>query len=1384
MAPIGGSFQVGLFSPSTQYANYSRAITLSAANSGKVLTKNIQRAVDSLYGYNQVVVTKRGNTPTTITWLLTYSGSKVGGDQMQILTEMSSLTGTNAYLTTSTVVQGSQPSGAVTATYGRNNSVLIDPLAADFTIAGRLTSILHDVKHLSVTAAGPLIDGSVIWNVTYYFLAPHSANLVVDSSKLFGTNVSISSKVLQNGTLPLGGNFNLSVYEPGTHNPPTKHTVTVNANATTADMYAALYQLSPAVFTNCQVVSQTINLLSKTTQWNVTLGYGRNATHFQVGSMAKLTGSGAHIIVNHTGYPNTGLHGYFRLSYGVAGRDALVTSIWPQGAGMNLTAPISVHANGSMVEQALLALPGMVAGGISVSKTHLSPSSQAKWQVTFNSLVYAENGPLMLEVNITGVNNQTVFARPGSSVHTGTKVVQRGASLPFARLTVGSNVTGYGLYWNGSLVGTFHYNTSAADLQKNMSRLVSYVRVETFLLVADPYQQQIGIPGSREWLILLYPISIQNLTVVAPPPLSPPGGPVSGPFPVTIATVTPRYWIFPPGDTGAHLFVPPPVSRWAAGPGDPSDAVTRAHNYNTFVYGHVPADRGYIAPGYDAEQPQLHAPANHVVNPPDLSNQGSVVFTLGDPTPECSVDLKNPAKVVCGLDKTAVEYSQAALFPLNSDSVASAVASLSRVLQVTVSASTLPSGPDPEHGYIIGGTRYFVTFVRTLSYPFFSPVTDTNEATWVNPIYNERYTANFPPTLLPLYYPEPADLPNLRINGTELPTGWFWQTTEIQAGTPPGNGTVVSIDVTLNGQDWSSQSVSFTYVPKSAVRFIYPVHGPQKGGTEVMVYGSGFVPSSSLYCVFGTGKGPLAQVPVAAYFNDSSIMCVSPPIGNDKQAVVSFAVTNTGQDTSSGVAYYTFDDPMSINTIYPPLGPVSGNFTVHITGGPFTNTDELRCQFGSIRVQGIYVNAGEMYCYAPPHPSGRYPLEISQNDQDYTTLRTPFYFYRDPALSRIYPVSGPAVAADTMVAVYGSGFVNSTYLTCRFGATLSYATYVSSNYIICPTPALDGIVKNGTGGSSGGLQWLALSEQFSRWPDPTVSSTRRVSTIVGWNVDGPRTRLFPSAWNYPLYLSRLVMVEISNNQQDFTDSGITYLYQADASVGGVIPSNGFTNEQTPIAIVGTHFVNSTLLRVRIGPYVIIPTFLSTELLLCFAPRIAGITGQPDWDYLRTSWLSSEETAFARTVDTSVPGLPNVVYVEVSNNAQDYTYNRQTFTYDIECPGGYYCPQKNTIPCPRGTFCPGTQNGNFTLCPKGTYNPQVAQVDCFRCPIGFICPEEGMQVPRICPSGSNTHTTHTYTYTQTHTHTHTHHTHIHTHSTHDVVMHCGPTIPIHSINTSS
>ena len=60
-------------------------------------------------------------------------------------------------------------------------------------------------------------------------------------------------------------------------------------------------------------------------------------------------------------------------------------------------------------------------------------------------------------------------------------------------------------------------------------------------------------------------------------------------------------------------------------------------------------------------------------------------------------------------------------------------------------------------------------------------------------------------------------------------------------------------------------------------------------------------------------------------------------------------------------------------------------------------------------------------------------------------------------------------------------------------------------------------------------------------------------------------RLFPTSHYYPLYYSKLVTVEVSNNFQDFTDSGIRYLYQEDAVIESITPdpAKGWDTGFTP-----------------------------------------------------------------------------------------------------------------------------------------------------------------------------------------------------------------------------
>ncbi|GMH75263.1 hypothetical protein TL16_g06701 [Triparma laevis f. inornata] len=519
---------------------------------------------------------------------------------------------------------------------------------------------------------------------------------------------------------------------------------------------------------------------------------------------------------------------------------------------------------------------------------------------------------------------------------------------------------------------------------------------------------------------------------------------------------------------------------------------------------------------------------------------------------------------------------------------------------------------------------------------------------------------------------------------------------EVVKGVNVDVGGKVAVEVSQNGQDFTASSAAdstliFQYLPVARVNGLQPNHGPS-----------------------------------------SAIICLSPPFlkkrgdGDDARSVY-VEVSNNGAggfanfSESSTMAYniyskktlFTYDEPAFVQDFFPRSGPLSGNFSVNVFGGPFVDTDELRCRFGEKTVIGKYLDSGAMQCYAPKFTfAGGYALEVSLNDQDYTQQRLTFDYYEDVRLSRVYPVSGPATTAGTQVRVYGNGFRNVSTNLCRFGLTEVPAEYVSDHEVVCDTPVLHP--------DSGGLRYLALSEQYNRYPDPAHGSRR----------------LFPTAHHYPLYNSRLVAVEVTNNAQDYSDSGITFLYQDDTLVTNLSGSGPY-NGGTPLFVSGKNFVNSTSLVCRIGHSVVDAVFITRDGLLCFTPPQPFFESEHGYS---SHGNIRDDANFPHAVDYKIRpdgSPPNEVYVEVSNNGEDFTTNRKVFKYEENVKKGTYNPGDDNLSqleCPRGAFCPDTGAKNFTMCPRGTYQPLKNQDSCLRCPIGYMCPEQGLHVPRICPSG--------------------------------------------------
>ncbi|KAL4109781.1 hypothetical protein PRIC1_001476 [Phytophthora ramorum] len=515
------------------------------------------------------------------------------------------------------------------------------------------------------------------------------------------------------------------------------------------------------------------------------------------------------------------------------------------------------------------------------------------------------------------------------------------------------------------------------------------------------------------------------------------------------------------------------------------------------------------------------------------------------------------------------------------------------------------------------------------------------------------------------------------------------------------DGAKVAVEVSSNGQDYSTSGVVYHYTPAPDVFSFEPNHGPLQGGTEILVTGINFQNSSSLRCRFGT------RVTAAATFlNSTQFTCVSP--SGLEEGDVYMEIANHGlfgdmDDAASTFTkskrVFTYDRDLEIDSVFPSLGATTGNVSVRITGGPFRKTHTVRCKFAEIVVVATWKSYDEILCIAPPHSAGVFTLQVTRNAQDYTDTDVPFIYYAEQGMRSISPTFGPAYTAGTRIDVDGAAFVNSPLLSCRFGYLLTPGVFVSSTKMRCTTPPLPKY--------SGGLVPAPLPEYRNKYADPNVGSAY----------------LFPDAHYYPQYRTRLVSLEVSNNQQDFSLSGINFLYYEDESVEAIAPARVFDSAE-PLAIFayGRNFINTTALSCRLGLQTFPATFVTPKLLLC------EVAHPMMYDDARCGSNKFHELA-----------QPRHALFEVSNNGKDFTSSHVVFEFLGACPTGYWCPKQlqgsnGKIPCPRGTYCPGVANTDFTSCPRGTYQPKTAQAACLRCPIGYHCPHTGMHVPRLCPAG--------------------------------------------------
>lgn len=251
--------------------------------------------------------------------------------------------------------------------------------------------------------------------------------------------------------------------------------------------------------------------------------------------------------------------------------------------------------------------------------------------------------------------------------------------------------------------------------------------------------------------------------------------------------------------------------------------------------------------------------------------------------------------------------------------------------------------------------------------------------------------------------------------------------------------------------------VTVTIGDRIQVTRVLPSFGPVTGGTLLKLEGTGFSVASQPLCHFGREtftKGFVASA--------TTVYCSTPEAmaWNQTQEIEMWV-------SDSGIAsiphIFTFHAPARVTEIHPTFGPVTGGTRIALSGENFSSRFTFHCLFdGDHQVVAEWHATNKVSCTTPQLEQGRHMLTLLVNGVDqiesdfvkFTTVPLEVLFGIDPAKGISSSKSEGAVTV-----IRGANFIDSEYLTCRFGEVESVATFLSSTSVECSIPFMPSGVK-------------------------------------------------------------------------------------------------------------------------------------------------------------------------------------------------------------------------------------------------------------------------------------------------------------------------------------
>jgi hypothetical protein len=144
------------------------------------------------------------------------------------------------------------------------------------------------------------------------------------------------------------------------------------------------------------------------------------------------------------------------------------------------------------------------------------------------------------------------------------------------------------------------------------------------------------------------------------------------------------------------------------------------------------------------------------------------------------------------------------------------------------------------------------------------------------------------------------------------------------------NGRLVSVEVSLDGLQYTSQGVQFTVYAPVTVAKVEPSSGPVSGGSAVLVHGANFLPLDTLVCRFGMGAPAKAT-----WLSSSVVQCASPAWA--VKEVVTVEVSNSAADYSASGVSLEYEGVATLTAVQPVFGSCRGGTRVAVMSTSFVN---------------------------------------------------------------------------------------------------------------------------------------------------------------------------------------------------------------------------------------------------------------------------------------------------------------------------------------------------------------------------------------------------------------------------------------------------------------